>query len=362
MQQLQNTVAVQRMSSSRTVLDDNEYTTRFNRLDGAINNLAFNIRKDWKSIPPWLQSYVNDDAHIKGLKEMTAVGRACLTRWIVDEIFDRYFHPSLEPNLSRQLKHIERNVRSLGKFATEEDKENHYSKLSSWRRTTLDGLGENLSNKLGTDHRSHLTRNLVEKLTASLEMNLKTPPPPGLENGVSMILELVIGLISNMPLESREITVEYALPGSPIADSQMKIETTLPPLTNPGSDARASEPSSANTDRVDQSSMKGIGVDSTNAGEAGLDDSAKDSNQCPLKEGRKKSVFGTLMGKKSGPAQPNSNNSNNNNNVDTRPGSAADLREKEEASRIRFSAFVSVAIRQKGVDNVVVKAPVYPLA
>src|SRR5947207_6835630 len=113
------------MSTSRTVLDDNEYAIRFGRLDGAINQLAFNIRKDWKSIPPWLQSVANDDAHTVGTKEMTAIGRACLTRWLVDEIFDRYFHPDLEPNLSCQLKMIERTVRRQGKISSEEDRENH---------------------------------------------------------------------------------------------------------------------------------------------------------------------------------------------------------------------------------------------
>src|SRR5205823_3858766 len=74
-EQLQNTLAHQRISMSRTSLDDNEYATRFNRLDGAVNNLAFMIRKDWKSVPGWLLPFVNADAHIKGTKEMTAVGR-----------------------------------------------------------------------------------------------------------------------------------------------------------------------------------------------------------------------------------------------------------------------------------------------
>ena len=73
-QQLQNTVAHQRMATSRTVLDDDEYATRFNRLDGAIKDLSFNIRKDWRNIPPWLQPVVNEDAHNVGTKEMTAVG------------------------------------------------------------------------------------------------------------------------------------------------------------------------------------------------------------------------------------------------------------------------------------------------
>ncbi|KAK2821077.1 hypothetical protein FQN49_007737, partial [Arthroderma sp. PD_2] len=365
-QQLQNTVAHQRMSASRTVLDDNEYATRLGRLDGAINNLSFNIRKDWKNIPPWLQGVVNEDAHAVGTKEMTAVGRACLTRWIVDELFDRYFHPGLEPNLSRQLKQIERNVRRMGKFVTDEEQENHLSKVSSWRRTTLDGLGDIFQSKLADDHRALLTRNLVEKLTASLEMNLKTPPPPGLENGVAMIVELAVGINANIPLESRDISIEYFLPGATIDESHMKIETTLPPLLNPGAEPRlASEPSSAATDRVDQSSIKGIEAAISSEGPGGDDKDANFPPQPqPAIQGRKKSVFGSLMGKKPHPGPGNTIDAMRppSGHFREREETIETAREKENENRIRFAAFVSVEIRGKGAGNVIVKAPVYPLS
>ncbi|KAJ2987057.1 hypothetical protein NUW58_g4720 [Xylaria curta] len=82
-EQLQNAVANQRMSQSRTALDDSEYATRFSRLNGAINNLAFNIRKDWGTLPGWIERYVTADAVKTGKQEMTAVGRAFLTaRWL----------------------------------------------------------------------------------------------------------------------------------------------------------------------------------------------------------------------------------------------------------------------------------------
>ncbi|EGD92035.2 hypothetical protein H112_00325 [Trichophyton rubrum D6] len=366
-QQLQNTVAHQRMSASRTVLDDNEYATRLGRLDGAINNLSFNIRKDWKNIPPWLQGVVNEDAHTVGTKEMTAVGRACLTRWIVDELFDRYFHPGLEPNLSRQLKQIERNVRRMGKFVTEEEQENHLSKVSSWRRTTLDGLGDIFQSKLADEHRTLLTRNLVEKLTASLEMNLKTPPPPGLENGVAMIVELAVGISGNIPLESRDISIEYFLPGATITDSHMKIETTLPPLSNPGIEPRlGSEPSSAATDRVDQSSIKGIEAAISSSEATGGDE--KDSNfptqPQPASQGRKKSVFGSLISKKphSGPGNSTDSMRPPSGHFREREEAAEAAREKENENRIRFAAFVAVEVRGKGTGNVIVKAPVYPFS
>ena len=40
MKTLQNSLAHQRLSQSRTSLDDSEYSTRFNRLDGLVAQLA----------------------------------------------------------------------------------------------------------------------------------------------------------------------------------------------------------------------------------------------------------------------------------------------------------------------------------
>lgn len=377
------------MSTSRTVLDDSEYLTRFSRLDGAINNLAFNIRKEWRSIPVWLQGFVNDDAIAIGTKEMTAVGRACVSRLLVDEIFDRYFHPGLEPNLSRNLKMIERNVRRGAKIASEEDRENHLSKLSAWRRTTLDGLVEILQNRTAEENRSQLTKALVEKLTASLEMHLKTPPPPGLENSVSMIVELAVGISANVPFESREIAIEYFLPGSPITETYMKLESPLPPLVSP------SEPQSG-VDRMEQGSAKGLkpGVSTEGSSMLELDrDSGKDSSssstthsgQTPLssaqpKEPRKKSVFGSLISKKPHSGAGGGAVQGQAEQQQARPTSALMReREREEAeyrdgdnsananvntsasnnNRIRFAAFVAVEVRSKGAGNVIVHAPVY---
>ncbi|OAX78543.1 40S ribosomal protein S18 [Emergomyces africanus] len=392
-QLLQNTVAHQRMSTSRTVLDDSEYLTRFSRLDGAINNLSFNIRKEWRSIPVWLQGVVNEDAISVGTKEMTAVGRACLSRWLVDEIFDRYFHPSLDPNLSRNLKMIERNVRSGARIASEEDRENHLSKLSAWRRTTLDGLSEILQNRAAEENRAQLTKTLVEKLTASLEMHLKTPPPAGLENGVSMIVELAVGISANVPFESREIAIEYFLPGSPITDTYMKLESSLPPLVSPA----ASDPPST-VDRMEHATVKNLkpGVSAEGASMIELDrESGKDSSssstthsgQVPAvpsaqpKESRKKSVFGSLISKKphsggagagaggaaQGPAeqQPrpasalmrerereeaeqHKEGDNNNANANANP-----ITNASHNNRIRFAAFVAV----EPSDDIPLRAP-----
>ncbi|KAL9034791.1 MAG: hypothetical protein Q9180_005210, partial [Flavoplaca navasiana] len=234
-QQLQNTLAHQRLAMSRTSLDDNEYVNRFSRLDGAINNLAFNIRREWRSVPPWLAPAVNKDATTNPTKEMTAVGRACISRWLVDELFDRFFHPSLDPGLSTQLKIIEKNLRRFAApTPSDEEKEGLVSKISNWRLATLEGLNEVLQSASAAENRNALTLTLVEKMVAALNMNLKDPAPAGLEGGVSMIVELAVGIAANLPLESRDVFVEYVYPHSRIDETIMKLETGLPPLTNPG--------------------------------------------------------------------------------------------------------------------------------
>jgi hypothetical protein len=242
--QLQNTVANQRLSMSKTSLDDNEYTTRFHRLDGAINNLSFNIRKHWKGVPPWLGPFVNKDAHTVGTKEMTAVGRACITRWVVDEILDRYFHPSIEAGLSSQLKIIEKNIRRNAQNSavqSEEHRDDLTTKLTNWRLTTLEGLQDSINGAQANDYRNVLTQGLSEKLTASLQMNLTDPPPPGLDSGVGMIIELAVGIAVNLPIESRDVCIEYFMPGMPIVEAYMKLESGMPPLVNPAIATQQSE-------------------------------------------------------------------------------------------------------------------------
>lgn len=336
-QQLQNTLAHQRLAQSHTSLDDNEYSTRFTRLDGAINQLSFNIRKEWRSIPLWLSPHVNKDAPSTGTKEMTAVGRACITRWLVDEIFDRYFHPALEPGLSSQLKIIEKNLRRFAPpTPSDEEKDALLVKIANWRLTTLEGLQEMLNSPQAGECRSILTTNLIEKLIACLEMHLKEPAPHGLEGGVSMIVELAVGIAANLPLESRDVFVEYVVPGTAINERHMKVDGALPPLTNPGEGPIMEANDKASIDSVDE-----------NDGPSGETD--RDS----LKErehggGKKKpTMFGGFMGKKNAPAEREASRGSVSGQSQQGPA-------KEE--RVRFSSFMAVEVRGRAV---LVKAPVY---
>ncbi|KAF4172922.1 hypothetical protein CNMCM8694_005886 [Aspergillus lentulus] len=350
-QQLQNTVAHQRMAVSRTVLDDNEYVNRFARLDGAIKDLAFSIRRDWKSLPTWLAGHVNEDAHATGMKEMTAIGRATMSRWLVEEIFERHFHPALEPNLSLQLKSIEMNLRRQQiKAYTEEDRENAIARISNWRRTTFDGLTDSLQGKAAEENRAQLIDHLVEKFVACLEMNLCEPPPAGLENGARMIVENAVSISEKIPLESRDICVEYFMPGTLVNEAVMKIESGLPPLTNVKQPpevppTRGSiEHEGAHEGFVEDGDGESV---PPSGGSNSVDGAAAGST--PGREQRMRSVFNTLMGKRQVPA------------VEASHGGKELKEPVEERSggRIRFASFLSAEVRGRGPTNVLVKAPVY---
>ncbi|KAL6235870.1 hypothetical protein BDW75DRAFT_229919 [Aspergillus navahoensis] len=299
-QQLQNTVAHQRMAVSRTVLDDNEYANRFGRLDGAIKDLAFSIRKDWKTLPTWLSGFVNEDAPATGTKEMTAIGRSVMSRWLVDEVFERYFHPALEPSFSQQLKSIEMTLRRQHtNTATDEDKENSIARISNWRRTTLDGLGDSLQGPAADEYRSELINRLVDNLVATLVSYLHDPPPPGIDNGARMIVENAVGIAEKIPLESRDICVEYIPPGSVIHDVTMKIETgVLPPLTH------AACPSDS-LPSTDLPSNRGSHEDGPGNTDHDRDSPLTSTNpsghdSVPGREQRMRSVFNNIMGRKPG--------------------------------------------------------------
>ena len=361
MQQLQNTLAHQRLSQSRTSLDDNEYSSRFSRLDGAINQLAFNIRREWRSIPPWLAPYVNRDAATQPTKEMTAVGRACISRWLVDELLERYFHPALEPTFSAQLKIIEKNLRRFAApTPSDEEKDALLSRISNWRLATLDGLQEILSSPQASDHRIALTETLVDKLTASLSMMLKEPPPPGLEGGVSMIVELAVGIAANLPLESRDVFVEYFTPGMLVQEGWMKIETGLPALTNPGdgpSDGDGASMASKQTEETGSIESKDAGVGTGNGGEDVAKELAIQQQQQQQQQSgggvKKKGMFGGLMG-----GAGNKKGSVSGLPTGQQPPSQglAQQQGPPKEDKVRFSTFMAVEVRGR---NVLIKAPVY---
>ncbi|KAH7389853.1 hypothetical protein BKA66DRAFT_459961 [Pyrenochaeta sp. MPI-SDFR-AT-0127] len=354
--QLQNTLANQRLSLSRTSWDDSEYATRFNRLDGLIAQLSFSIRKDWKSIPQWLHVVVNKTAVETGKQEMTAVGRAFISHWLVENVFEKYFHPDLEPGFSTQLQTIALNIRKFSPAChSAEDEDSLAAKVINWRLATLEGLADLLKAPQAAANRQTLTETLNEKLIASLQMHLNDPAPPDLNGGVPMIVELAVSIAQHMPLESREVHIEYFPPGHGIVSEFMKMESGIPALTAPIADL----------DEADRASVRSVASKVQ-------EDSASVTEQEPMqnpvpplpKEDKKRGMFGfggskkpnaapTSLGKReSSLGQGGSQQSLTQNP----PGSSSGLKDEPPPPRVRMAVGVAVQIRGK---SILIKAPVY---
>ena len=337
--QLQNSLAHQRLSQSRTSLDDSEYTTRFNRLDGLVAQLAFSIRKSWRTVPSWLATSVNKDAVATGKQEMTAAGRAFISYWLVEEVFDKFFHPDLEPNLSAELRTIQKHIRRYAPQAqTAEEEEYLTAKVVNWRLSTLEGLQESLRSQNCAANRAHLTDELKNHLVQSLAVHLVDPPPSDLEGGVHMIIELVVSIAIHLPLESRDVQIEYFMPGYSIMQDQMKLETGIPPLTTSIAD-----------DAAERGSVKSSVSDNTE-GSTTHDD--------PPSGGKKRSMLSALTGSKqkdarSGDQRRHAGAGGSSSSLN-RPDSSQGA--KDNIPRVRMAAGIGVQIRQR---SVLVKAPVF---
>ena len=340
--QLQNSLAHQRLSQSRTSLDDSEYTTRFNRLDGLVAQLAFSIRKSWRTVPTWLASSVNKDAVATGKQEMTAAGRAFISFWLVEEVFDKFFHPDLEPTLSAQLRTIQRNIRRYAPPAqTAEEEEYLTAKVVNWRLSTLEGLQESLRSAQCANNRAHLTDQLKDHLVQSLAVHLVDPPPSDLEGGVHMIIELVVSIAIHLPLESRDVQIEYFMPGYSIMQDHMKLETGIPPLTM-----------SIAEDSAERGSVKSSVSEVT--------DNTEGSNTHDDQPSSKKSrMLSALTGRdkpkdtRPGDQRRHAGAGGSSSSL-TRPDSSQGM--KDQIPRVRMAAGIGVQIRQR---SVLVKAPVF---
>jgi hypothetical protein len=295
-EQLQIELANYRLSQNRTSLDDSEYTTRFQRLDGAIKEIAHGIRKEWKAIPTWLAPFVNVDAMKTGSKEMTAVGRAAISRWIADEIFGRCFHPSLNINLSAELKNIEHNLRFYGpQPTTTAEHETLTTKIVQWRLTTMEGLSYIVGSEHSQEARKEYTQLCVNRLTAYLMEHLEESSAPNIEGNATSIVELAVGIASHLPLESRDIIIRYPLPGDHI-QSCMRVEAPLPPLESMAdSDNGNGGPSTKKDDNQEDAKAKRLGKSKSvvqRKPEAGTETSGEGK----VKDGADKVRFAAFMG------------------------------------------------------------------
>ena len=365
--QLQNTLAHQRLSASRTSLDDSEYAARFSRLEGLTAQLSFSIRKSWNKIPEWLHRAVNKDAIATGKQEMTAVGRAYISWWLWTEIFERIFHPDLEMSLSVQLKSIANTIRrNAPPFQSGEEEEALGAKLSSWRMATLEGLQDQLRSPAAAQHKAALIHLLNEKLITNISGYLVDPAPPDLAGGVFMIVELAVNIAIHLPVESREVGIEYYPPLYVIVPEVMKLEQGIPALTSP-----ILADTSPSDSLPDNASLKGsTGEKEREPGQDGNRNSADEQstgNSLAQKEEKRggRGMLANFIGggsSKSGgsgqqppggpPPKPGSSGSAAAGN---KTGGGRDTPAQKE-ERVRFAIGLGVVIRGR---SVLVKAPVY---
>jgi hypothetical protein len=353
-------LANQRLSLSRTSWDDSEYATRFNRLDGLIAQLSFSIRKDWKAIPQFLHTVVNKTAVETGKQEMTAVGRAFISYWLVENIFEKYFHPDLEPGFSTQLQMIAMNIRKYAPAChSPEDEDSLAAKIINWRLATLEGLVDTLRAPQAAKYRQELIETLNEKLIASLQMHMNDPAPPDLNGGVPMIIELAVSIAQHLPLESREVHIEYFPPGHGIVPDFMKLESGVPALTAPILDI----------DEADRASMRSVAsrdVDSASLAEQ-EQLAAQQQNAAQPKEEKKRGVFGFGGGSKKPTTAPTSlgkresmlgGGGSQQSLTQNPPGSSHGPKDEPPTPRVRMAVGVAVQIRGK---SILIKAPVYSI-
>jgi hypothetical protein len=278
---------------------------------------------------------------------MTAVGRAVITRWLVDEVFSRCFHPCLEPGLSRHLKAIERSIRHVNTrtLNSVEEQDALTNKILSWRMATLEGLQDILRSSESQTHRSEFIQQASDGLKFCLFQHLADPPPPDVEGSVSSIVENVVAIACNLPMESRDVSITLPLPGDPIHSDFMEIEKTgLPALDRPvdgGEDSKS----------VDEAAKDGKGRGTNGAG----------GPEAKSRGGMLGSILSTVG------AGGGTGGSAGNSAPSSRKGSVADPAAQQgaagpftqDANRIRFAGFVAVEVRGRQVLH---KAPVWPIA
>lgn len=151
-----------------------------------------------------------------------------------------YFHPDLDVTLSAQLKAMQKNIRRFAPVASmQEDEDLLTVKIVNWRLTTLEGLQEMLRSPQCANNRAQLIDLLKQQLAHHLHHHLDNPPMSDLDGGIHMIIELAVAMAAHLPLESRDVQIEYFTPGSLVNYEHMKPESGIPALSTSLADEAA---------------------------------------------------------------------------------------------------------------------------
>ncbi|KAF4951540.1 hypothetical protein F66182_18467 [Fusarium sp. NRRL 66182] len=176
-----------------------------------------------------------------------------------------------------------------------------------------------------------------------------------------MIVENAINIAEKIPQEARDIVVDYIQPGSFVSEINMKVETGLPALTRPIAEARDDNASEGNEEMETESKEQPTQPQQP-------DPQGKNSAHIPQnREQRKKYPFGSLMSKKSPNPAPAQSQGQTQGSA-TSPDNATSNKERDEQlqqqdkrSRVRLSTFMTVEVKGRGPNNVLIQAPVYTI-
>jgi len=269
------------------------------------------------------------------------VGRAAITKFLVEEVFNRTFHPGLETELSLSLKNIEQNIRRFSPaLNNQEESDALTAKVVQWRLATLEGLKDVLSSPAAEENKEQFKRIATTNLTASLMSYLQEPVPAGIEDSAHMIVELAVSIAANLPLESRDISIVYPMPGDMLQPMIMKVETGIPALENPGVDASSE-------------------ADAASTGSGDKDDASKDEKSSDgklRKEKTKSGMLSAMMGGSSSSATSKKSTSSQGGET-SNEGKKAPA--EDGAQKVRLAGFVGVEVRGR---QMLVKAPVWTVS
>jgi len=153
-----------------------------------------------------------------------------------------------------------------------------------------------------------------------------------------MIIELVVSIAIHLPLESRDVVIEYYMPGHSIATEFMKLESGITPLTISVAD-----------DAADRASMKSGISDATDT---------TDNADVPTTSGggKKRSMLSALTGDRKGrhAAAQGKHATGSSGSLQQRPESQSG--KDDLPPRVRLAAGIGVSVRGR---TVLVKAPVF---
>lgn len=149
-----------------------------------------------------------------------------------------------------------------------------------------------------------------------------------------MIVELVVSIAIHLPLESRDVSIEYFPPGYSIMADQMKVESGIPPLVTSIAD-----------DQAERASMKSAASDVTDMTDSNPDQSTA--------RREKRSMLSAITGSKPKPGKHAGAGASSGSLG--RPESAQGMKE-DLPPRVRMAAGIGVSVRGRAI---LVKAPVF---